>query len=118
VSSQSYKDTHTSSRSSGAESSTLNHAAYDRATRQLSVCLGVLSAVLTALVARSVIDGPKLTTVLAEALIAVLLLASGALWRYVRRLEAHASALGPATPAARREKRVVVADLHESSGPQ
>jgi hypothetical protein len=93
-------------------------AAYDRAIRQLSVCLGVLSAVLVALVARSVIDGPTLTAVLAEALIAVLLLASRALWRYVRPLEAHASALGTATPAAGREKRVVVADLHESNVPR
>jgi hypothetical protein len=47
----------------------------------------VLSAVLLALVARSLIDGANLALVLTEAFIAVLLLASAVLWRYGRRLE-------------------------------
>jgi hypothetical protein len=76
----------------------------------------VLSAVLLALVARSVIDGPNLAVVLTEALIALLLLASGALWRYARRLEPHASASRTTTPTARRETRIATANRHEPSG--
>lgn len=72
--------------------SALNQPAYDRAVRQLRVCVRVLSAVLVALIARSVIDGASLAVVISEALIALLLLASGALWRYRRRLEPHARA--------------------------
>jgi hypothetical protein len=79
----------------------LNQAGYDRATRRLRVCVRVLSAVLLALVARNVIDGANLAVVLTEALIALLLLASGALWRYGRRLEPHASASRTTTPTAR-----------------
>jgi hypothetical protein len=45
----------------------------------------VLSAVLLALIAGSIINGASLAVVLSEALIALLLLASGALWRYGRR---------------------------------
>ena len=91
----------------------MNQAAYDRAIRRLRVCVRVLSAVLLALIARSVIDGANLAVVLTEALIALLLLASAALRRYGRRLQPHASA----TPAARGEKRIAiaVADRHESS---
>jgi len=70
----------------------LNQAAYDRAIRRLRVCVRVLSAVLLALIARSVIDGANLAFVLTEALIALLLLASAALWRHGRRLQPHASA--------------------------
>jgi hypothetical protein len=65
----------------------LNQADYDRAIGRLRVCVRVLSAVLLALIARSVIDGATPAVVATEALIAVLLLASGALWRYGRRLE-------------------------------
>ena len=89
----------------------MNQTAYDRAIRRLRVCVRVLSAVLLALIARSVIDGVNLAIVLTEALIALLLLASAALWRHGRRLQPHASA----TPAARAEKRIAVADRHESS---
>jgi hypothetical protein len=49
----------------------------------------LLSAVLLALVARSVTNGANLAVVLTEALIALLLLASGALWYYGRRVEPH-----------------------------
>jgi hypothetical protein len=69
-----------------------NQLAHDRAMRQLRVCVRVLSAVLLALIARSVIDGANLAVVLSEALIALLLLASGALWRYGRRLAPDAQA--------------------------
>jgi hypothetical protein len=82
---------------------------------RLRVYVRVLSAVLLALVARSVIDGPNLAAVLTETLIALLLLASGALWRYGRRLEPHASRT---TAAARREKRIAVSDRRESTGTQ
>lgn len=78
----------------------------------------VLSALLLALVARSVMDGANASVVLTEALIAVLLLASGALWRYGRRLEPHAGASRAATPAARPDKRIAGADRYESSGTQ
>jgi hypothetical protein len=71
---------------------------------RLGICVRVLGAVLLALVARSVIDGANAAIVLAEALIAVLLLASGALWRCGRRLEPHASASRAARPAARPER--------------
>ncbi len=75
---------------------------YDRAIRQLRVSVRVLSAVLLALIARSVIDGATLALLLSEALIAVLLLASGALWRYGRRIEPHTRAHTPeAVPQAR-----------------
>ena len=63
-----------------------HQAAYDRAIRQLRVCVRVLSAVLLALIAGSIINGASLAVVLTEALIALLLLASGVLWRYGRRL--------------------------------
>jgi hypothetical protein len=78
----------------------------------------VLSAVLLALVARSVIDGTNFAIALTEALIALLLLASGALWRYGRRREPHVSASRAATPAARPDQRIAGADRHESSGTQ
>jgi hypothetical protein len=93
----------------------LNQADYDRAIGRLRVCARVLSAVLLALIARSVIDGASLAVVATEALIAVLLLASGALWRYGRRLEPHAGASRTTTPAARRERRIAAADRHEPS---
>jgi hypothetical protein len=85
---------------------------------RLRVCVGVLSAVLLALVARSVMDGANAAIVITEALIAALLLASGALWRYGRRLEPHARASRAATPAPRTDKRIAGADRHESSGTQ
>jgi hypothetical protein len=66
-----------------------HQAAYDRAIRQVRVCVRVLSAVLLALIAGSIINGASLAVVLTEALIALLLLASGALWRYGRRLAPH-----------------------------
>ena len=70
---------------------------YERAIRQLRVYVRVLSAVLLALVVRSVVDGTTLAVLLSEALIALLLLASGVLWRYGRRIEPHAR---PRTPEA------------------
>jgi hypothetical protein len=85
---------------------------------RLRVCVRVPSAVLLALVARSVIDGASLAVVLTEALIALLLLASAALWRYGRRQEPHASASRTTTPAAQGENRIAVADRHESSRTQ
>jgi hypothetical protein len=86
------------SRSPGGERPALNQTDYDRAMGRLRVCMRVLSAVLLALIARSVIDGANLAVVLAAALIALLLLASGVLWLYGRRLEPHASASRTATP--------------------
>jgi hypothetical protein len=80
------------SRSSARQHSALKQPAYDHAIRQLRVCVRVLSAVLIALIARSVVDGADLVVVLSAALIAFLLLASGVLWRYRRRLEPHARA--------------------------
>ena len=70
----------------------MNKPAYDRAIRQLRVCVRALSAVLVALIARSVIDGPSFAVVLTAALTAILLFASGALWLYGRRLEPPARA--------------------------
>jgi CHASE2 domain-containing sensor protein len=96
----------------------LNQAAYDRSIRRLRVCVRVLSAVLLALVARSVIDGANLAVVLTAALIALLLLASAALLLYGRRLEPHASASPTTTPTARRETRIAATDRHEPSGTQ
>jgi uncharacterized membrane protein YfbV (UPF0208 family) len=69
-----------------------SQAAYDRAIRQLRVCMRILSAALLAVLAHSVIDGANLADAVATALIALLLLASGALWRYGRRRQPHAGA--------------------------
>jgi hypothetical protein len=82
----------------------VNQELYERAIGRLRVCVRVLSAVLLALVARSVIDGANPAIVLAEALIALLLLASGALWRYGRRLEPHVSTSRTTTPAGDRPR--------------
>jgi hypothetical protein len=80
---------------------------------RLRVCVRVLSAVLLALVARSVIDGANLAVVITEALIALLLLPSAALWRYGRRLESHAGASHTDNPpAARAERRIAAAERH------
>jgi hypothetical protein len=103
------------SRSPGGQRPALNQTDYDRAMGRLRVCMRVLSAVLLALIARSVVDGANLAVVLTAALIALLLLASGALWLYGRRLEPHASASRTATPNDRHEKRIAVTDRHESS---
>lgn len=75
----------------------------------------VLSAVLIALVARSLIDGATVAIAVTEALIALLLLASGALWRYGRRLQPPTSASCTPTPTARHEKGIAVADRRESN---
>jgi hypothetical protein len=83
----------------------LNQPDYDRAIRQLRVCVRVLSAVLLALIARSVIDGASLAVVVGEALIALLLLASAALWRYGRRLEPHARARTAGKPKSLQSRR-------------
>jgi hypothetical protein len=69
-----------------------HQAAYDRAVRQLRVCVRVLSAVLLALIARSIIDGANLAVVLSGTVIVLLLLACVALWRYGRRIETRARA--------------------------
>jgi hypothetical protein len=52
---------------------------------RLRVAIGALSAVLTALIARTVTDGLTVAGALAEALIVALLIASVGLWRYGRR---------------------------------
>jgi uncharacterized membrane protein YfbV (UPF0208 family) len=70
----------------------LEQAAYDRAIRQLRVCMRLLSAALLGLLARIVVDGATVAVALAAAVVALLLLASGALWRYGRRVQPHASA--------------------------
>jgi hypothetical protein len=67
---------------------TIDQAVLDRAMRSLRVCIRALSAVMLALLARAVIDGPSPAVVLTGALIALLLLVSGMLWQYGRRLEA------------------------------
>ena len=95
------------SRSPGGERPALNQTDYDRAMGRLRVCMRVLSAVLLALIARSVIDGANFAVVLTAALIALLLLASGALWLYGRRLEPH-------TPAPRAPPRLTT-DLRSGS---
>jgi hypothetical protein len=105
VSRRSREEAHVLSSSSGAEDSALQQPAYDRAIRQLRVCVRVLSAVLVALIARSVIDGASLAIVLSEVLIALLLLASGALWRYGRRLEPHARARAAVEPESLQSRR-------------
>jgi len=60
---------------------------YDQAMGRLRVAIKVLGAVLIALIARTVVDGPSVAGALAEALIVVLLVASAGLWRCGRRLE-------------------------------
>jgi hypothetical protein len=85
---------------------------------RLRVFVRVLSALLLALVARSVMDGANAAIVLTEASIAVLLLAAGALWRYGRRLEPRAGASRAATPPARPDTQIAGDDRHESSGTQ
>jgi hypothetical protein len=97
------RDAHPLSRPSGREASASEQAAYDRAIRQLGVCVRVLSAALLALLAHSVIDGASLAVALVGALIVVLLLASGALWRYGRRVKPHASASRTVTRHARHD---------------
>jgi hypothetical protein len=72
---------------SGTENSESDQGTYGHTIRQLRVCVRVLSAVLLALIARSVINGASLAVVLTEALVAFLLLAAAALWRYARRIE-------------------------------
>jgi hypothetical protein len=76
----------------------LDQRTYNRAKRQLRVCVRVLSALLLALIARSVIDGASLAVVLSEVLIALLLFVSGALWRYGRRLERDSRARAAGDP--------------------
>jgi hypothetical protein len=52
----------------------------------------LLCAVLLALVVRTVFDGPNLPVALTEAVVALLLLAAGKLWRYGRELRPDTSA--------------------------
>jgi hypothetical protein len=56
-------------------------AAYERAMKRLRTYIFGLSAVLLALLARAVIDGPDLPVALAVTLTALFLLAAGRLWR-------------------------------------
>lgn len=60
----------------------VRRAAYERAMKRLRTCIFGLIAVLLALLARTVIDGPDLPVALAITLIALVLLAAGRLWRY------------------------------------
>jgi hypothetical protein len=100
VSPRSCEDAHTPSRSSGGKGSALNQAAYDRAMGRLRVCVRVVSAVLLALLARTLTHGANLAVVVTEALITLLLLASTALWRHGRRLQPHTNASRTTTPTA------------------
>jgi hypothetical protein len=93
----------------------MNRAAHARAMRQLRVFVRVLSAMLLALIAHCVIDGANLAVLIGGVLIALLLLVSGALWRYGLRVEPRASAPAAARPHARRDKQIGVADRHTSS---
>lgn len=92
MSCRSREDTRPLANSSDGQDSASDLRTYNRAIRQLRVCVRVLSAVLLALTARSIIDGASLAVMLSEVLIALLLLVSGALWRYGRRLEPHSRA--------------------------
>lgn len=60
---------------------------YYSAMKRLRFCIRMLTPVLLALIARSVIAGPTLALVVTGALIALLLLASGQLWRRGRQLD-------------------------------
>jgi hypothetical protein len=91
------------SRPSGREASASEQAAYDRAIRQLRVCMRLLSAALLGLLARIVVDGATLAVALAAAVVALLLLAAAALWRYGRRVQPHASASRTVTRHGRRD---------------
>jgi hypothetical protein len=82
--------------------------------RSLRVCIRALSAVMLALLARAVIAGPSPAVVLTAALIALLLLVSGMLWQYGRRLELQARTLRT-SPGDRREERNGAADRQGSS---
>jgi uncharacterized membrane protein YfbV (UPF0208 family) len=99
----SHQDAHPLSRPSGREALASEQAAYDRAIRQLRVCIRLLSAALLGLLARIVVDGATLAVALAAAVVALLLLAAGALWRYGRRVQPHASASRTVTRRARRD---------------
>jgi ABC-type proline/glycine betaine transport system permease subunit len=63
-------------------------AIYERTMRRLSVAIRLLTVVLLALVARSVIDGLNIADVIAGTAIALLLIASVGLWRQGCRLRA------------------------------
>jgi hypothetical protein len=93
---------------------TINQAVLDRAMRSLRVCIRALSAVMLALLARAVIAGPSPAVVLTAALIALLLLVSGMLWQYGRRLELQARTLRTG-PGDRREERNGATDRQGSS---
>jgi hypothetical protein len=94
---------------------TINQAVLDRAMRSLRICIRGLSAVMLALLARVVIDGPSPAVVLTGALIALLLLVSGMLWQYGRRLETQASMLRTGSAGGRREEQNGEADRPGSS---
>jgi hypothetical protein len=92
-----------------ADAPTVNQEGLDRAMRSLRVCVRALSAVMLALLARVVIDGPSPAVVLTGALVALLLLVSGMLWQYGRRLEAQGETSRNGA-ADRREDRNGAAD--------
>jgi hypothetical protein len=69
----------------------VNQAVLDHAMSRLRVCIRALSAVMLALLVRTVIDGASPAVVLTGAVIALLLLMSGMLWQYGRRLETRAN---------------------------
>ena len=98
-----------------AEAPTVNHAVVDRAMRRLRVCIRALSAVMLALIARVVIDGMSRAVAITGALIALLLLVSGKLWQYGRRLEQQAGTSGTGNPGGRGEERNGATDRQGSS---
>jgi hypothetical protein len=56
--------------------------AYDGAMKRLRTCIYCLSAVLLALLVRTVVDGPDVPVAVAVTLTALVLFAAVRLWRY------------------------------------
>jgi hypothetical protein len=63
----------------------MDRAIYERTMRHLRVAVRVLSSLLLALIARMVMDGPTVAGGIGEVAMLLLLLASVALWRHIRR---------------------------------
>jgi hypothetical protein len=70
----------------------MTQAIYGRTMSRLRVAIRLLTVVLLALVARSVIDGFHVADVITGTAIALLLIASVGLWRQGRRLRPYADA--------------------------
>jgi hypothetical protein len=88
----------------------MNRAAYIGAMRRLRALIRALSAVVLALLARVVIDGPSPALTLTGAVIVLLLIVSGLLWRYGRKLEPRTAG----SPDGGSQKRTCVADRPDS----